>query len=116
MDGESYPTCYVKESCRGAPNKTITGKQTGFRNASATLISGPGIRGGASGVAKAGTVIPWMECVNVGDTSAMIGVPKKTYSSVKQCYDDSLMAKLDKKTVDGSGKNTSTIQLAYPQR
>jgi hypothetical protein len=52
----AYPSCWVKETCRGA-----AGKGT-FRMANGTLV-----KSGKSTVTKAGTLAYWQQCDNVGD-------------------------------------------------
>jgi hypothetical protein len=87
----------VKESCRGAPTR-VSGKSVGAYGKGLSsnkigfhTVSGEAIHGGTSGVAvgspktatATGIIIPWMECAAVGDKSALIAVPLKSYTSAK---------------------------------
>lgn len=53
-----------------------------------------------------------MECAAVGDKSALVAVPLKSYTSAKQCYDDGLQTLLTT-GLDTYLASTSTQRTAY---
>lgn len=99
---KAYPTCWVKETCRGANG-------SGFKVANGTAVNS-----GKSTVAVAGKGIYWAQCDNVGDTSALVAEAKPVYTNLQDCYTKpnaytkTLTEQLGTLSVSSTGKKSYT--------
>ena len=88
---ESFPWCYVKESCRPGDKGFLT-------------QDGKPIKSGVSSVpSPPGRIIPWQECSQSDDTSSLAGVQKSVQSGpqcfvTSRCTDPSGVSSVDNTT------------------